>query len=157
MNLEISIECGSWDGVDVHSIVDACVSTVFEELDFKHNNVEICFLFTSDEEVRLLNKNYRGLNEATNVLSFPTNLSLSSDFDDNGPVRILGSIALAHQTIMRESLGQKKPFEHHLNHMIVHGMLHLLGFDHAIMSEAEAMEALEGRILAKLNIPNPYQ
>ncbi|MDR2766530.1 MAG: rRNA maturation RNase YbeY [Holosporaceae bacterium] len=156
MNLEISIEYEPWNAVGVDAIARDCVKTIFTELRFVQNNVEICFLFTSDEEMRLLNKTYLGVNKSTNVLSFPTNLPISLDFND-GPPGILGSLAFGHQTILQESLEQQKSFENHLKHLVVHGMLHLFGHDHGKMQDAEKMESLEKAILAQLNVPDPYQ
>jgi probable rRNA maturation factor len=89
---------------------------------------------------------------ATNVLSFPGG---GGDSDGRLP-RLLGDIILAYQTISREADLEDKPFEHHLCHLIVHGLLHLLGYDHATGSEAEVMEATERRVLARLAIPDPY-
>jgi probable rRNA maturation factor len=156
MNLEVYIEHESWDRAMVNSAVYECVSAVFSELRFTHDNVEICFLFTSDEEMRLLNKRYLGANKPTNVLSFPTNIYMSSDFKES-QVHILGSIALAHQTLMQESKDQQKPFGNHLRHLIVHGVLHLFGYDHVKTQDAEKMESMEKIILAQLNVPDPYQ
>ena len=69
---------------------------------------------------------------------------------------MLGDIALAFETVASEATLESKPFEHHLTHLVVHGLLHLLGYDHEIADEAEEMEALERRILARLAIPDPY-
>ncbi|MDR2724336.1 MAG: rRNA maturation RNase YbeY [Holosporaceae bacterium] len=152
MNLKISVEYGSWNEKEVRFIVAECTEAVFSAIELRRNNLEICFLFTNDEEVRILNKTYRKINEPTNVLSFPAEI-----LPKNDSYCILGSIALAFETIERESLQQKKSIQNHLKHLIIHGLLHLLRYDHIEESEAEQMEALEIAILKKLNIKNPYE
>jgi len=126
---------------------------------------EITILLTDDATIRKLNKTHRGHDKPTNVLSFPSlepkdvlDLCVSKNEQENerSPL-ILGDIALAFETICQESIDQKKPFDHHLVHLVVHGVLHLLGFDHNQDDEALAMESLEIKILSSLMIPNPYQ
>ncbi|GIX20661.1 MAG: endoribonuclease YbeY [Erythrobacter sp.] len=115
-------------------------------------------LFTSDAEVHALNREWRGRDKPTNVLSFPMLArgelaALASD----GPPVLLGDIALAHETCAREAAEKGIALADHATHLIVHGLLHLAGHDHvASDEEAEAMEALERRILAKLGIADPY-
>ncbi|MDR2646376.1 MAG: rRNA maturation RNase YbeY [Holosporaceae bacterium] len=152
MNLEISIAYNSWNEEEVRSIAAECAKAVFSEIKLNKNNVEICLLFANDKEIRILNKTYRGVDKPTNVLSFP----MESPPNDNDDYYILGSIALAFETIKRESLEQKKSFQDHLKHLIVHSLLHLLRYDHANKNEAEQMEMLEVVILKKMNVKNPY-
>ncbi len=102
--------------------------------------------FSNDAEIEALNKYYRGKAKPTNVLSFPS--------DEAG---YLGDIILAFETVLRESSQQNKNFEHHTLHLIVHGLLHLLGYDHEKEKEAQKMEKLEISILAEFGIGNPYQ
>jgi probable rRNA maturation factor len=116
-------------------------------------------LFTSDEEVHILNHEWRGRDTPTNVLSFPmlTREELDSLGPDGPPV-MLGDIALAYETCAREAADKCVPLEHHAAHLIVHGLLHLAGHDHVESdAQADAMEALEIAILAKLAIPDPYE
>lgn len=101
--------------------------------------------FTDDAEIQQLNKDFRGKDKPTNVLSFP------NDSDD-----YLGDIAISVNTIQREAEEQDKLYEHHMLHMIIHGFLHLLGFDHIDDSEAEEMESFEIAILQEIGIKNPY-
>ncbi len=112
---------------------------------------ELSLLFADDAVVRDLNRNWRDQDKSTNVLSFPGG-------DESGPVYgpMLGDIVFAFETVGREAEEGEMPFENHLSHLIVHGILHLFGYDHQIEEDAEVMEALERRILAKLNIPDPY-
>lgn len=120
---------------------------------------EINILLTDDITMKKLNQKHRGYDKPTNVLSFPSlEPSVIPNYKKQGqaPV-ILGDIALAFETIQKESLDQNKPFDHHLLHLTIHGVLHLLGFDHQQEEDAFAMESLEIKILSTLMIPNPYQ
>ncbi|MBE1160446.1 rRNA maturation RNase YbeY [Dyella acidiphila] len=99
---------------------------------------------------RSLNRDYRGKDYATNVLSFPAELPPGVSLP------LIGDLAICAPVVAREAAEQGKPAAHHWAHMTVHGVLHLLGYDHMEDAEAEAMEALERRILAKLGIDDPY-
>lgn len=110
----------------------------------------ITIVLGNDAEIRELNHQYRSKDKPTNVLSFP------NGGEEDG-VLMLGDIILAYETITREAVEQKKTFEHHTAHLVVHGVLHLLGHDHEDDSEAEAMETQEIRILARMAIDNPYE
>lgn len=111
---------------------------------------ELAILLTDDSAIRVLNRQWRGIDVATNVLSFPT-----SEAGGNPP--LIGDIVLAHETIAREAEAEGKPFAHHLAHLVVHGYLHLLGYDHQRACDAEAMENAERRVLRHLAIPDPYR
>jgi probable rRNA maturation factor len=108
---------------------------------------ELAIVLTDDSTVRTLNYSWRGVEAATNVLSFATR---------NAGGRHLGDIVLAYETIKREAHRARKPFAHHLAHLAVHGFLHLLGYDHESDAEARAMETAERIILRKLAVPDPY-
>jgi probable rRNA maturation factor len=110
---------------------------------------EVSVLLTDDAAVRVLNRNWRGIDKPTNVLSFPHQ-------SDKVPFALLGDIAISYETVAREASAEGKPFLHHLAHLAVHGFLHLMGYDHATDSQAEAMEGLERDILARLAIADPY-
>lgn len=112
---------------------------------------EVSILLTDDRHMRVLNAAWRGKDRATNVLSFPA-LGMAQG---GGPT-LLGDIVLARETLQREAEAQGKPFEHHLAHLLVHGFLHLLGYDHQTRAEAEAMEGMERRVLESLAIGDPY-
>ncbi len=113
--------------------------------------VEASVVLADDALVRDLNRTYRRQDRATNVLSF-ANDGPGGGF---GP-RLLGDVILARETVLREALEQGKPIGEHMSHLVVHGLLHLLGFDHDAVPRAERMEALEVAILAGLGIGNPY-
>ncbi|MFH1157756.1 MAG: rRNA maturation RNase YbeY [Pseudomonadota bacterium] len=129
---------------------------------FKRRSFEISIILTDDTHMKTLNKNYRGKNKATNVLSFPQ-IDLkkfrraSLDIFPPGRKVPLGDIALAFQTVRRECLEQGKSLENHVLHLVVHGTLHLLGYDHLSLKDSDSMEKLESDILASLGYPDPYQ
>lgn len=112
---------------------------------------EITIRFVDSEESQSLNFQYREKNKPTNVLSFPNPLLNPSD-----PHHYLGDLVICLDIVKNESVEQHKTFYHHLTHMITHGILHLIGYDHIDDKEAEAMESLEIDILKNFNIKNPY-
>jgi probable rRNA maturation factor len=111
---------------------------------------EVAVLFTDDAEMHRLNRQWRGKDKATDVLSFPASDEISSEN------RYLGDIALSLETASAdaEKLGRKMPG--HISHLLVHGFLHLLGYDHETAGDAHVMESLEIEILAGLGLPDPY-
>jgi probable rRNA maturation factor len=113
---------------------------------------EVTILLTDDAAVRILNREWRGVDAPTNVLSFPA----PPPPGFAAAPAPLGDIAIAYETLAREAEREGKPFGHHLAHLAVHGFLHLLGYDHVVEAEAEAMERLECAILARLAVPDPY-
>jgi probable rRNA maturation factor len=113
---------------------------------------EVSVMLTDDATVRALNRQWRGLDKPTNVLSFPAAAPAGGDIP-----AVLGDIAIAYETLAREAADEGKPVLHHLAHLVVHGYLHLMGRDHQSDTEADAMEALERDILRGLRIPDPYR
>lgn len=111
---------------------------------------ELSILLTNDEEQQALNQQWRGKDSSTNVLSFPQ----IEPFDP--VVGLLGDITLARETLIREADEQGVTFEAHFTHLVVHGFLHILGYDHLSDEEATEMESLETAILATLGIDDPY-
>jgi probable rRNA maturation factor len=116
--------------------------------------VELGITLTDDAEQRRLNRRFRGRDLPTNVLAFPA-WEPGVRVPPGAPL-LLGDIVLAFETVAREAAEQGKPFPDHLRHLIVHGVLHLLGCDHQTADEASIMEPLETSILAKLGVPDPY-
>lgn len=112
---------------------------------------ELSLVLTDDAAIRDLNREHRGKDKATNVLSFP-------GFDpDEAPEPLLGDIVIAYETVAREAAEEAKPIADHFCHLVVHGMLHLFGYDHETDDDAEVMEAEERRVLARLGIADPYR
>jgi probable rRNA maturation factor len=116
------------------------------------SEVEVSLVLTDDCEQRRLNRRFRGRDAPTNVLSFPAG-------EPAGPIAPLplGDVVLAFETVAREAAEQQKPFADHLRHLVVHGVLHLLGYDHAEERQARRMEALETAILQRLGVSDPYR
>jgi probable rRNA maturation factor len=112
--------------------------------------MELAIVLTDDSAIRLLNRAWRRVDAATNVLSFPTSRA-------GGEPLLIGDIVLAYETIAAEARTQRKPFAHHVAHLVVHGFLHLLGYDHMRNKDAETMERVERDILRRLAIPDPYR
>ena len=111
---------------------------------------ELAIVLTDDSTIRQLNRDWRGVDAPTNVLSFPAGRA-------GGATPFIGDIVLAYETIAGEAHAERKPFAHHIAHLAVHGFLHLLGYDHVRKKDAEEMEQLERDILRRLRIPDPYR
>jgi probable rRNA maturation factor len=135
----------------IHRTVAAAAAFISADL----GDAELAIMLTDDAGVRTLNRNWRGIDKATNVLSFPALQPSGSRGADDAP-RMLGDIAIAYETTRREADDEQKPFDHHLSHLAVHGFLHLVGYDHENDAEAETMEEIEREILSQLGIPDPY-
>lgn len=112
---------------------------------------ELLIRIVDKVEIQNLNKTYRHKDQATNVLSFPSDLPVEIDES------ILGDVVICTDVVDEEAKAQNKTFDHHLLHMAIHGTLHLLGFDHIEESDANKMESLEIKILEKIEIANPYE
>lgn len=150
---DIRIEAGDWGDPEIlEAMISGAVALAASRADAEiMPGSEVSVLLTDDASVRVLNREHRGIDKPTNVLSFPQD---DPDADAYGP--LLGDIVVAHETVVREAIDGGLPFSHHLTHMIVHGFLHLVGYDHMQDDEAEEMERLETDILAALDIPDPY-
>ncbi|PKP66787.1 MAG: rRNA maturation RNase YbeY [Alphaproteobacteria bacterium HGW-Alphaproteobacteria-7] len=157
MQLDIDIE--GWPAGEWEALVERAAQAAGEgEPVLANPRLMASLLFTSDAEVHALNREWRGRDKPTNVLSFPMlERDELSQLAPDGPPVMLGDIALAYETCAREAAEKAVPLEAHAAHLIVHGLLHLAGHDHVDSdAQAEQMEALETAILAKLGIPDPY-
>ena len=158
MELEVDLEdpwpAGDWETLSARAA--AAAERVAPEL--ANPRLSVSLLFTSDSEIQSLNREWRKRDEATNVLSFPMlNRAALLTLATHGPPELLGDVALAQETCAREAGEKGMSFEDHAAHLIVHGLLHLAGYDHEISAEdAEAMEALETKALALMGIADPY-
>ncbi|MAM35326.1 MAG: rRNA maturation RNase YbeY [Micavibrio sp.] len=119
--------------------------------DYSFEDAELSIVLANNKFIQNLNSEYRGKDKPTNVLSFPA--SDKTGYIIRGP---LGDIILAHETILQESDAEKKGFETHMTHLLLHGLLHLLGYNHIEDDEAHEMERIEIEILQKIGIKNPY-
>jgi len=121
---------------------------------------ELAIVLTDDAAMRRLNRNWRGIDAPTNVLSFATKNSGDQLDEQSGGQFVgnhLGDILLAYETVKREAHRDGKAFDHHLAHLVVHGFLHLLGYDHGNDAQARRMETTERAILRDLAVPDPYR
>jgi len=159
MDLDLSLEAGwpsppNWDSVAERAAI--ALAPVAKEL--ANQRLSASIAFTSDAEVHTLNREWRGKDKPTNVLSFPMLeredlLALAAE----GPPELLGDIALALETCQREAADKGISLEDHVTHLLIHGFLHLAGYDHESSNEdAREMEQLEIKALALLAIADPY-
>ena len=163
--LEIAIDADeewdssrSWDAL-VRSAAEAAIAeSAFPQLATSERAVEISVLLTGDAEMRDLNAEYRGKHQPTNVLSFPmVDAEDLRDTNVGGPELLLGDIILARGVCEAEAAEKGISVEDHATHLVVHGTLHLLGYDHHDETDAADMEAREVRALERLGIANPYE
>jgi probable rRNA maturation factor len=151
IDIDVVREAGDWDRVPgAGELVRGAAGAVARETSL--SNAEVCVALADDAQVAELNASYRGKDKPTNVLSFPAVPMLPVDDEP----RFLGDIILALETLEREAADLGLPLAHHMQHLVVHGLLHLLGYDHQTEDEAKEMEGLEVRILAQLAIADPY-
>lgn len=164
MNLSCHIESPLWSDTDPESLARLAVVAVLTDRCIALDGCEVSLLATDDAGQAALNAEHRGKARPTNVLSWPAqNLApkhpgivpLAPQRDAFGDI-VLGDIALAYETCAREAAEQGKSLADHVTHLIVHGTLHLLGYDHVRDADATVMEGLETAILAKLGIADPY-
>lgn len=150
----ISIEGGDWqDETALQTLVSKALNAACDELGLGTGNPsEVSLLFTDNATIKELNAQWRTQNKPTNVLSFPA-FPLKPGM---ALMPLLGDIVLAFETVQSEATQEQKPFDNHVSHLVVHGLLHLLGYDHETDAEAQVMEDLERKILARLAIPDPY-
>jgi probable rRNA maturation factor len=152
-------ESVDWETLAARAARAALELTPFGEWSGWPTAIEVSVRLTSDDEVHTLNRQYRHKDAPTNVLSFPMIqpdlLEAVTQNSDDGEV-LLGDIVLAHGVCVREAAERGIAVEHHATHLIVHGTLHLLGYDHMDDVEAERMEAIESDALAGLGIADPY-
>ncbi|MCO5732625.1 rRNA maturation RNase YbeY [Rhizobium sp. SSA_523] len=159
LDIQISVEDEGWpaeerlDELCAHVLgVAAAYLSEEEKQPFPPQPCEVSLVFTADAAIREINAEWRDQDKPTNVLSFPAFPVTPGGM----PGPMLGDIVIARETLERESQDLDKPFDHHLTHLMVHGFLHLFGYDHMESDEAEKMEALETRILARLGLSDPY-
>jgi probable rRNA maturation factor len=159
IDIQISVEDEGWPGGEsLVALTDRVISAAAaylqaqEKQPFPAQPSELSLVFTDDAAIREINAEWRGQDKPTNVLSFPAFPVMPGKM----PGPMLGDIVVARETVEREAVDLEKPFEEHLTHLLVHGFLHLFGYDHIETDEAETMESLETRILATLGLSDPY-
>lgn len=147
-NIEVILEDAAWRGVapDIVKQVKRAAAMALQRSSVAAPDGDVVVLLGEDARLRRLNRQHRGKDKPTNVLSFPAAPRTG----------YLGDIAIAYGVAKREADAARKPLLHHLLHLTVHGVLHLLGYDHEEPAQAERMEALEAGILGEMGIPDPY-
>lgn len=160
ITIEMTIEAGDWGSeeairMEVDRAIEAAMAIGRFDLP---PYAELSLVLTDDAHIRELNRTWRGKDKATNVLSFPAGEQHEADVSDDyaDPPLLLGDIVVARETLIREAGEEGKSVADHFAHLLVHGFVHLMGYDHEDDGEAEEMEALEADILAHLGIANPY-
>ncbi len=153
LTLDFLRESDLWDAVPhVEALVETAILATIDVGRLDHlEDAELSVVLTDDQGIRLLNQAWRAKDTPTNVLSFP---AAAPDRISASPM--LGDIVLAFETIDREAVAQGIPVEAHLTHLVVHGFLHLFGYDHQTDSDGEVMEKLETAILATLGVVDPH-
>lgn len=167
----IAIHCKDWDGAvaDAPGLCRRAAEAAWTTAGMDNEvggggaipRPEIGLVLTDDAEVAGLNVRFRGIEGPTNVLSFPSGETVADgagaeELAPDRPPVLLGDVVIALETTAREAARDGKPVGDHLQHLVVHGLLHLLGFDHQDEQEAESMESMEVEILSVLGVPNPY-
>jgi probable rRNA maturation factor len=156
LRLALEIEDVRWNAAlpNAAELIDKAVSLALVDIDTAGRTVEVGIRLVDDGTIQSLNRDWRGRDKPTNVLSFP--------LGDPGPVTdpdfpwLIGDIVMSYDTVTAEAIRDTKPLEHHVVHLAIHATLHLIGHDHEDEAEADAMEAAEIRLLAGLGIPDPY-
>ena len=159
------IEDARWEVLGLDPMVSRAVMATFAYLQLPESGLTLCVMGCDDARIAALNGEFRAKPVSTNVLSWPSD-DLSPEIDGAMPVQplvgdaddpeSLGDIALAYDTCLHEAAEAGKPVENHVTHLIVHGVLHLLGYDHVRDRDAARMEATEVAILARLGLSDPY-
>jgi probable rRNA maturation factor len=152
--VDVLVEAGDWPPeAELRALAERAITTAVTATTTADivPPAEVSLVFTDDDRVRALNRRYRGRDAPTNVLSFPAAPPAPGR---RGP--LLGDVVLAHQTVHREAAAEGLTAADHVTHLIVHGFLHLLGYDHDAEEDAAVMERLETAILARLDIADPY-
>ena len=163
---DIVTEDPRWDAADLASLAEKAACNALKSLDIPVEGYEIAVLGCDDARIAELNADFRDKPAPTNVLSWPA-FELAPEEEGGTPVpppppdplmgEALGDIAIAYETCLREAEEAGKPFADHVTHLVVHGVLHLLGYDHVRDRDATLMEGLESDILGKMGIPDPYR
>ena len=164
MALDIVIEDARWEDLPLDPLAGRATSAALRQLGLDPDTCEIALMACDDARIAELNTQFRGKAQPTNVLSWPSE-DLSAQTDGGTPLPpepdpdgeiALGDIAIAWDTCAREAAEQGKTMQDHVTHLIVHGVLHLLGYDHIRDRDATLMEELEARILGTMGIDDPY-
>ena len=162
--VDIVLEDDRWDAFGLDALANAAVRAAFAELGLAETGFTLCLMGCDDARILELNGDFRGKAKPTNVLSWPSEERSAApgeipDLPEAGNAEDpehLGDIAISYDTCAAEAAEADKPMADHVTHLVVHGLLHLLGYDHIDDADADLMEATEVRILARLGLSDPY-
>lgn len=165
MEIDVLMEDARWAAFDLEHLAQAALNETCAYLKLDPSAMEVSILACDDVRIAALNRDHRGKPAPTNVLSWPAaDLSAETDGRSPAPPRpdpdgalALGDLALAYETCLREAAEQGKSATDHVTHLLVHGTLHLLGYDHVRVRDATLMEGIERKILGKMGIDDPYR
>jgi len=162
--IAVNVEDLRWAALDIDALAEQAVEATLRHLDIDPQHFEVSLLACGDPRIADLNAEFRGKPVPTNVLSWPAiDRGLSGQHpekpspDPTGMPEELGDIAISFDTCTTEATRANKPVADHVTHLLIHGVLHLLGYDHISDQDAAIMEALEGEVLGKLGISDPYR
>ena len=161
MSVDLIMEDARWKTLNLIQIANAAFKETLSQLNLKSENFICCILACNNKKIEALNAQFRGKKNSTNVLSFPSKVEVyeiinGSQSETNADPLELGDIAIAYEVCKTEAIVSKIEFEDHVCHLIIHSVLHLLGFNHDEEKNAVEMEKIEVQVLAKLGISNPY-
>lgn len=165
MEIDVLIEDDAWAALDLEAMAGAACAAVMDAFELEPSQFAFSILAADNARIAELNAEFRGKPTPTNVLSWPSEERAAAASGEMphlphpnpvGPPEELGDIALAFETCAAEATAAGKSLADHITHLIVHGAMHCLGFDHETNSDAALMEGLETRILARLGVPDPY-
>ena len=149
LEVDVVEDDGDWSALsDARTLIEQAAAAIAREMGGGEGTGAVAVALSSDADVEVLNRQFRGKPKPTNVLSFPAG--------EGAPDGFIGDVILAAETVRREADEQGVPLAHHVQHLVVHGILHLFGYDHISTADAERMEAIEISILSKLGVANPY-
>ncbi len=159
MSVDVLIECPDWEALGLEPLAEAAAAATLAHLGLEADH-EIALLGCDDARIAVLNADFRGKPQPTNVLSWPSE-ERGAETAGDAPLppaagEELGDIAIAYETCAREAEAAGRPLRDHVTHLVVHGTLHLLGYDHEDGRDAALMEGLEVEILATLGVADPY-
>ena len=163
--VDIVFEDDRWQAFGLEPLANAAVQAAFAELGLPPAGFTLCLMGCDNARILALNGDFRGKAAPTNVLSWPSaerGAAQAGDvpaLPDAGPAddpESLGDIAISYETCAAEARAAAKPMADHVTHLVVHGLLHLLGYDHVRAADGDLMEATEARILARLGLCDPY-
>lgn len=164
--IDCIIEDDRWNALDLEALADCAVEATLTHLDLSPEAFEIALLACSDSRIAALNADFRAKATATNVLSWPSEDRAAPEDGgaperpakgtSDGPPEELGDIAIAWETCEKEAMKAGRPLPDHTTHLIIHAVLHLLGYDHERDRDATLMERIEVEILGKMGLPDPY-